>query len=110
MVVPDEMLTFGQLIQKERKARGLSQKQLAGMIAKEDTGCPISPQYLNDIEFNRRSPTSDHLIRQFAYALDIPEGVLFVLASKIPDDLRRQVRTKEQADAAFRAFRGKVES
>lgn len=108
MVADEETLSFGQMIQRERKARGLSQKQLASMIEKEEAGGPISPQYLNDIEFNRRSPTSDHLIRQFARALDLDEGVLFVLAGKIPDDLRRQVRDKEQAGAAFLAFRRSV--
>src|SRR3546814_2221530 len=81
--------SFGRQISKARKAKALSQKELAAKIMKEEDGTAISPQYLNDIEHDRRSPTSDHLIRQFAEVLNIDEGVLFLLAGKIHDDLRR---------------------
>ena len=59
-------VTFGQAISKARKGLGLSQKELAARVMKEEGGGSISPQYLNDIEHDRRSPTSDHLIKQFA--------------------------------------------
>lgn len=83
----------------------LSQKELAARIMKEEDGTAISPQYLNDIEHDRRSPTSDHLIRQFAEVLNIDEGVLFLLAGKIPDDLRSQVNDPAKAAEAFVNFR-----
>ena len=98
-------VTFGQAIAKARKAKPLSQKELAMLIMKEEDGAPISPQYLNDIEHDRRSPTSDHLIRQFAKALDLPEDVLFFLAGKIPDDLRRKVKDPNRVEEAFMNFR-----
>jgi transcriptional regulator with XRE-family HTH domain len=98
-------MTFGQAIAKARKAKGLSQKELAALIVKDEDGGAISPQYLNDIEHDRRSPTSDHLIRQFATVLDVDEGVLFLLAGKIPDDLRRQVTDPAKAARAFMNFR-----
>jgi transcriptional regulator with XRE-family HTH domain len=101
-------VTFGQTISKARKAKSLSQKDLAGIILKEEDGTPISPQYLNDIEHDRRSPTSDHLIRQFAKALDLKEDLLFVLAGKIPDDVRKRVRDTEKAAMAFMSFRTSV--
>jgi transcriptional regulator with XRE-family HTH domain len=101
-------VTFGQMISKARKAMSLSQKDLAGIILKEEDGTPISPQYLNDIEHDRRSPTSDHLIRQFAKALDLDEGLLFVLAGKIPDDIRRGIRNTERVTSAFLSFRTSV--
>jgi transcriptional regulator with XRE-family HTH domain len=100
--------TFGQTISKARKAKSLSQKDLAGIILKEEDGTAISPQYLNDIEHDRRSPTSDHLIRQFAKALDLQEDLLFVLAGKIPDDVRKRVRNTEQAAMAFMSFRTSI--
>lgn len=81
-------MTFGQAISKARKSLGFSQKDLAGRIMKEEAGGAISPQYLNDIEHDRRSPSSGHLIRQFSGILDIPEDYLFALAGRLPDDLR----------------------
>lgn len=83
----------------------MSQKDLAGRILKEEDGAAISPQYLNDIEHDRRSPTSDHLIRQFAVALDLSEDMLFFLAGKIPDDVRRGVADPAKAGKAFMNFR-----
>jgi len=100
--------TFGQTISKARKAKSLSQKDLAGIILKEEDGTAISPQYLNDIEHDRRRPSSDHLIRQFAKALDLQEDLLFVLAGKIPDDVRKRVRNTEQAAMAFMSFRTSI--
>ena len=42
-------MTFGQTIARARKDLGVSQRELALKVVKED-GAPISPQYLNDIE------------------------------------------------------------
>ena len=98
-------VTFGQAISKTRKALGLSQKELAARVMKEEGGGSISPQYLNDIEHDRRSPTSDHLIRQFATVLEVDEGYLFVLAGKIPDELRRAANDQDKIVAAFTNFR-----
>ena len=98
-------MTFGQAISKARKALGLSQKELAARVKKEESGGSISPQYLNDLEHDRRNPTSDHLIRQFATILDVDEGYLFVLAGKIPDELRRSASDQEKIVAAFTNFR-----
>jgi len=98
-------VTFGQAISKARRALGLSQKELATRVMKEEDGGAISPQYLNDIEHDRRSPTSDHLIRQFATVLAVDEGYLFVLAGKIPDELRRAANDQDKIVAAFTNFR-----
>src|SRR3990172_9038072 len=57
-------MTFGQFVAEKRKEAGLSQKQLAAMIKKED-GQSSSPQYLNDIEHDRRSPPAGFLREQF---------------------------------------------
>lgn len=98
-------MTLGRAISEARKAKGISQKDLAAAIAKDDGTGTISPQYLNDIEHDRRSPTSDHLIRQFEKILETEEGYLFVLAGKIPDDMRRKARDPARVAQAFRAFR-----
>ncbi|PZR10408.1 MAG: XRE family transcriptional regulator [Azospirillum brasilense] len=97
--------TLGQAIVAARKAKGISQKDLAAAVQKDDGTGPISPQYLNDIEHDRRSPTSDQLIREFARALDTDEDYLFVLAGKIPDEVRREAKDPATVAQAFRAFR-----
>jgi transcriptional regulator with XRE-family HTH domain len=96
--------TLGRAIAEARRGKGLSQKELAALIQKEEGGA-ISPQYLNDIEHDRRSPTSDNLIRQFAKALGEREEYLFVLAGKIPDDLRSKAGDRDQIVEGFANFR-----
>lgn len=98
-------VTFGLAISKARKAAGLSQKELAARVMKEEEAGPISPQYLNDIEHDRRSPSSSHLIRQFSRILNIPDDYLFALAGRLPDDVRPDTSDPEKVVAAFMSFR-----
>ena len=98
-------VTFGQAISKARKALGLSQKELAARVMKEEGGGSISPQYLNDIEHDRRSPSSGHLIRQFSGIQNIPEDYLYALAGRLPDDLRPDTSTPEKIAQAFANLR-----
>ena len=98
-------VTLGQAISKARKALGLSQKELAARVKKEESGGSISPQYLNDIEHDRRSPSSGHLIRQFSGILNIPEDYLFALAGRLPDDLRTDASDPDKVVKAFASFR-----
>jgi transcriptional regulator with XRE-family HTH domain len=97
--------TFGSYIASARKRIPLSQKQLAERILREEDGQPISPQYLNDIERDRRSPTSDHLIQQFANVLKIDADYLNYLAGKLPEEIRAKNLSEEAVRAAFTAFR-----
>ncbi len=96
--------SFGRAIASARRQRGLSQKELASKILKED-GVPITPQYLNDIEHDRRSPSSDHMVKQFSTVLDISPNVLYWLARRVPSDLAQSKVSPEQIDNAFTAFR-----
>ena len=100
-------MTFGQLIADARKQAGFSQKDLAAEIHKED-GSSISPQYLNDLERDRRNPPSDFLLNQFAQVLKLPEDYVFFIAGQFPADLRNEAASTRDAGevvAAFRAFR-----
>ena len=102
------MLTFGQVIRKKREGRW-TLKELAAQIIKED-GTPISVAYLNDIEHDRRQPSSDRLIEQFAAALELPVEFLYFYARKLPTDV---YGTQNEMDSshiknvveAFNAFR-----
>ena len=97
-------MTFGTIIAEERKKAQLSQKELAALVKKED-GIAISPQYLNDIERDRRNPTSDFLIEQFAAVLKIDPGRLYYFARRIPEDVKATPENEANFVKAFRAFR-----
>ena len=99
------MPTFGSYIAMLRKEKGISQKDLAALILREEDGKPISPQYLNDIERDRRSPTSDHTIHQFAAALRADADYLFYLAGTLPQYARDANVGPEVVAQAFKAFR-----
>ena len=97
--------TFRSFILGTRKEKGISQKELAAMILREEDGKPISPQYLNDIERNRRNPTSDHIIEQFAKALNVRSEYLFYLAGTFPEDIRSAGAKQDDVVQLFNAFR-----
>jgi transcriptional regulator with XRE-family HTH domain len=100
--------TFGSYVVRRRKKRGLSQKELASLILREEDGKAISPQYLNDIERDRRQPTSEHLIKQIADALHEENAdYLLWLAGTIPNELRSL--PKEKVAEVFKAFRRPID-
>ena len=96
--------TFGHAISQARKALGWSQKELAQKILRED-GESISPQYLNDIEHDRRNPSSDRMVQQFAEVLGMEVDWLYYLAGKFPADLRERKLTQREFTAGMVAFR-----
>ena len=100
------MKTFGQIIAEARKALGLSQKDLAAKIRKED-GEAISPQYLNDIEHDRRNPPSEFIIEQLAKHLKLSKEPLIAAAGMWPTDIRQKLRAADPktVEEAFTAFR-----
>jgi transcriptional regulator with XRE-family HTH domain len=102
-------MAFGQIIADARKKLGISQKDLAKRIKKED-GEPISPQYLNDIERDRRNPPSELLIAQFARELKLSKNYLMAAAGTLPEEFRRLVKDSDpdEVDRAFQVFRRRM--
>ena len=100
------MKTFGQIIADARKSIGLSQKDLAARTHKED-GKPISPQYLNDIEHDRRDPPSKFIIERLAKNLRLSKEHLIAAAGLWPPDLRDKLAGADpkKVEEAFTAFR-----
>jgi transcriptional regulator with XRE-family HTH domain len=98
--------TFGQIVAGARKALGISQKDLAGKIRKED-GVAISPQYLNDLEHDRRNPPSEFIIEQFATELQLPKQHLVASSGIMPSQALNDMRGADpkKVEEAFRAFR-----
>lgn len=97
-------VTFGRAIAEARKGKGLSQKELAARVER-DEGTTISPQYLNDIEHDRRSPSSDHLVKQFSEVLGIKIDYLYYLADRLPEDIRNAGLSQERVSELMMAFR-----
>lgn len=102
-------MRFGDYVARRRKELGLSQKDLALLILKAEGGS-ISAQYLNDIEHNRRNPPTDDLLHEFARALQVSHEYLHYLAGEIPEDLRGGGHAVEEVEAAWAAFRKRLES
>ena len=102
--------TFGSIIAGARRARLLSQKELAARIMKDD-GTPISPQYLNDIERDRRNAPSEFLVAQFASQLDLDRDLLCLMAGALPQDLADCISRvePERVSEEFRVFRKSIQ-
>lgn len=100
----EEDITFGRVISDARKRNGWSLKELASKIRRED-GETISPQYLNDIEHNRRRPSSDHMVQQFVDALQIDRDWLYYLAGRFPEDVRSRQLSEQEVRRGMIAFR-----
>ena len=100
------MKTFGQIIAEARKALGISQKDLAAKVRKED-GAAISPQYLNDIEHDRRDPPGAFLIVQLAKELKLSKEHLTAAAGRWPADILDKLAGADpkKVEEAFTAFR-----
>ena len=101
------MPTFGQTIAEARKHAGMTQKDLAAKLKKDD-GTPISPQYLNDIEHDRRGAPPDVLLKQLSKILDLDPDLLAYRAGRLPENLIDQRADPGQVVDAFRAFRRKI--
>jgi transcriptional regulator with XRE-family HTH domain len=99
------MKTFGTIISDARKASGISQRELAAKIKKDD-GTTISAQYLNDVEHDRRNPPSEHIIAQMAELLELSNDLLCAAANTLPDDLKKlALKNPDKFEEAMRAFR-----
>ena len=96
--------TLGQVIREARIQKEMAQKDLARKVKKAD-GIPIAPQYLNDIEHDRRSP-SEFLARQIAKELDLDADILIFLSGSVPRDIIQEAN-EETVQEAFRVFRRK---
>lgn len=98
------MQSFGKIIADARKELKISQRELANKIMKED-GHAISPQYLNDLERDRRNPPSDHLIKEFSRELNLEFDYLIFHAGRFPKNLPKRDYSSEEIVSLMRAFR-----
>jgi len=100
-------ITFGQAIAKARQEIQLTLREAASLIKKEN-GQPISYQYLSDLERDRRSPPTGHLIEEIARVYRISPAYLFLKAHRLPSDIDPD--NERQANAALQALREKLKA
>ncbi len=81
--------TLGAIVREARTKAGKTQRQLADQVKKDD-GQSITPQYLNDIEFDRRTP-SEFVTLQLAKALNLRPDRLMFIAGSLPRDIVRDI-------------------
>ena len=99
----DGMKTFGQVITEARKKAGLTQKEVAERLRRED-GRKVLPPYLNDLEHDRRYPPENAVIDQLSKILGVSADVLYFHANRLSDDLNSAADGTD-VQSAFRAFR-----
>ena len=97
------MKTFGQVLREARKKAGLTQREVAGRLRRQD-GRVVDPPYLNAVEHDHRYPPEDFIVDQLAKMLGISPDVLYFHANRQPPDLKTEAG-QEQVEAAYRAFR-----
>ncbi len=96
-------MAFGERVRELRKARGLSQRDLAGRSGIDFT-------YLSKIENGRMEPPSEEVIRRVALALGADADELILLADKFPSDLAQELKTPERVKALRRSLAGDFDS
>lgn len=75
----DGVETIGQRIRRERLARSMTQRDLAGRV---DVGVP----HISKVEAGRENP-SDELLGRVARELDLDADELFIVAGRVPNEI-----------------------
>ncbi len=97
--------TFGQRLRELRKAKNLTQRELAERVAARlrKEGRSFDFTYLSKIENDRTEPPSVTLITELAHVLEADPNELITLAGKVPPGLEKTLKESEPARAFFRS-------
>jgi transcriptional regulator with XRE-family HTH domain len=98
--------SFGSRVKELRKAKNLSQRELADRVAarlKAEDGKGFDFTYLSKIENDRTDPPSTAVILQLAAELEADTDELLALANKPPSDLGKALTESETARQFFRS-------
>ena len=98
--------TFGQRIRELRKAKNLTQRELAERVAsrlREEDRRGFDVTYLSKIENDKMPPPSTRAIMQLAKELDAHSDELLALAGKAPLDLGQALKESKGARLFYRS-------
>lgn len=90
-------MEFGERLRELRKHKGLSQRDLAGLVGIDFT-------YLSKIEVGRMDPPSEAVIRKLAHSLGADADELINLAGKVPKELKAVLGENPQAVELLRVL------
>ena len=93
-------LSFGDYLRELRKAKGLSQKELAERVNIDFT-------YLSKIETGSAAPPAEDTILRLADVLRADADKLILLAGKVPKDLGKVVAGSKTMPTLLRAMKDK---
>lgn len=93
------MQTLGQLLHQARALQGLSLRQAAARLRRQD-GRPITAKYLHLLEHDCRRP-SLHLTQQLAAMLALDEAFLVAQAHQTDALLRRYLQGRPEQEIAL---------
>ena len=92
--------SFGDYLRELRKAKGLSQKELAERVGIDFT-------YLSKIETGGAAPPAEDTILRLADVLRADADKLILLAGKVPKDLSKVVTGSSAVPTLLRAMKDK---
>ena len=99
--------TLGQIVAEARKAKPWSLRQLGEAMGKHRPGRkPVSPQFLNDVEQDRRVPSGE-VMGLLARVLGLDLDVLRAAAGRTPPEVAEYLKSQPDAgtEAVARVFR-----
>jgi transcriptional regulator with XRE-family HTH domain len=102
----EKHLTFGQRLRELRKAKNLTQRELAERVAtrlKEEDRRGFDFTYLSKIENDKMPPPSKAAILQLSIVLEADCDELLSMAGKVSPDVEQKFTESQGARAFYRA-------
>jgi len=82
--------TFGQVLREMRRAKGVSQRELAKKVS-------VDFSYISKLENDRTQPPAADTIVKICNVLDVSPDELLTLTGKMPSDIKEMFNSKPEA-------------
>ena len=86
--------TYGELVRREREARGIGLREMAKMIG-------VSPTYQSKVERDEFGPPAEDKVRSTATIIEQDVDELLALAGRVSSDLSDIIKNKPRETAAL---------
>ena len=81
--------TFGQLLKELRRAKSISQRDLANQVGVDFT-------YISKIENDRLPPPSAQTIEKICDVLEVPQEILLSYSGKVSDEIKAMITSSPE--------------